>query len=148
MPRRRKREGDQELGVRAEINITSLVDVAFTLLVIFIITAPVLQGGVEVDVPRADVDAVTSAPDDPFYVTVQADGSVHVGDTPLSMDGFRESFPQLVRTAAPEIVYIRGDSAALYGSALPVIATVVRTAQEEGFRYALVAEPLPDGGGN
>ena len=47
MPRRRNRAGE-ELGVQAEINITNLVDVAFTLLVIFIITAPVLQGGVEI----------------------------------------------------------------------------------------------------
>ena len=47
---------DQDVGphgVKAEINVTSLVDVAFTLLIIFMITAPVLQGGVEVTVPKA-----------------------------------------------------------------------------------------------
>ena len=142
MPRRRTRQGDEELNVRAEINITSLVDVAFTLLVIFIITAPVLQGGVEVNVPRADVKAIT-AEDEPFFVTVQADGTVNVGETPVTMEDFRESFPQLVRAAEPEVVYIRGDSAALYGRALSVIATVVQAAREEGFRYALVAEPVP-----
>lgn len=143
MPRRRKRHGE-EMGLRAEINITSLVDVAFTLLVIFIITAPVLQGGVEVNVPEADVRAIT-AQEDPFFVTVGEDGTIHVAETPVTMEEFRESFPQLVRAASPEVVYIRGDSAALYGHALPVIATVVETAREEGFRYALVAEPLPPG---
>ena len=62
--RRRQRgatTGD-ELSVKAEINVTSLVDVAFTLLVIFIITAPILQGGVEVAVPRADVRRVGPGP--------------------------------------------------------------------------------------
>jgi len=145
MPRRRQRDTFDELSVRADINITSLVDVAFTLLVIFIITAPVLQGGVEVNVPRADVEAVT-AQREPFFVTVQSDGTVFVAETPVSIEDFRESFPQLVRTAEPEVVYIRGDSAALYGHTLPVIATVVRTAREEGFRYALVARPTPDQG--
>ena len=50
-----RRARRQDLPIRAEINVTSLVDVAFTLLVIFIITAPMLQGGVEIQVPEADV---------------------------------------------------------------------------------------------
>lgn len=57
MPRRRRVD---HLGVNAEINVTSLVDVAFTLLVIFIITAPIMQGGVEVQVPRAQAESITS----------------------------------------------------------------------------------------
>ena len=144
MPRRRTRAGDEELNVRAEINITSLVDVAFTLLVIFIITAPVLQGGVEVNVPQADVRAITSARNE-MIVTIQRDGTVNIADTPVPLQDFRESFPQLVRAATPEMVYIRGDSAALYGYALPVIATVAETAQEEGFSFGLVGEPIPPG---
>lgn len=144
MPRRRTRSGDEELNVRAEINITSLVDVAFTLLVIFIITAPVLQGGVEVNVPQADVRAITSAQNE-MIVTVERDGTVNVAETPVPLAEFRESFPQLVRAAQPEMVYIRGDSAALYGYALPVIATVAETAGEEGFSFGLVGEPIPPG---
>ena len=50
-----RRTRRQDLPIKAEINVTSLVDVAFTLLVIFIITAPMLQGGVEIQVPEADV---------------------------------------------------------------------------------------------
>lgn len=144
MPRRRTRASDEELNVRAEINITSLVDVAFTLLVIFIITAPVLQGGVEVNVPQADVRAITSARNE-MIVTVERDGTVNVAETPVPLSEFRESFPQLVRAAEPEMVYIRGDSSALYGNALPVIATIARTAQEEGFSFGLVGEPIPPG---
>ncbi|NIP57850.1 MAG: protein TolR [Gemmatimonadetes bacterium] len=142
MPRRRDREGDDELAVRAEINVTSLVDVAFTLLVIFIITAPILQGGIEVNIPRADVSAV-STPHEPFFVTVRADGTVYVGETGVSLEEFQEALPQLVRTAQPEMIYVRGDSAAIYGRALPVIATVFRVAREEGIGAALVAEPAP-----
>ena len=70
----RRLEGRQDLPLNAEINVTSLVDVAFTLLVIFIITAPILQGGVEVSVPRADVEALTTD-DQPFIVAIHPEWS-------------------------------------------------------------------------
>jgi biopolymer transport protein ExbD/biopolymer transport protein TolR len=137
-----RRHGRQDLPVNAEINVTSLVDVAFTLLVIFIITAPILQGGVEVSVPRADVSAINQQ-DQPFIITVDRSGTVFIGETPMSADDFDSAFPQLARAAAPDIIHIRADSLALYGSALRVIATVANVAREEGFRFALVAEVPP-----
>ena len=73
---RRRPEGGNALDFRAEINVTSLVDVAFTLLVIFIITAPALQGGVEVELPRANVRPVTTQ-EDPFIVS-RAAGRLHL----------------------------------------------------------------------
>ena len=60
LPNQRRR-GRNPHQVRAEINVTSLVDVAFTLLVIFIITAPVLQGGIEVNLPRGDVGYIEAS---------------------------------------------------------------------------------------
>ncbi|MGM0670389.1 MAG: ExbD/TolR family protein, partial [Gemmatimonadota bacterium] len=57
---RRGRKRREDHVVKADINITSLVDVAFTLLVIFIIIAPALQGGVEVEVPEAEVRPLTA----------------------------------------------------------------------------------------
>ncbi len=137
MSRRGRRGRDGLESVR--IDVTSLVDVAFTLLVIFIITAPIMQGGVEVDVPRADVGAIRAA-DDPFYVTVHRDGSISVADTPIDADKFADAFPQLLRAARPDVVYVRGDSLAYWGPVLRVIASV---AQTEGITFALVAEPMP-----
>ena len=127
----------QDLPLKADINVTSLVDVAFTLLVIFIITMPILQGGVEVAVPRADVQAITSD-DRPFFVTIERDGTIHMADTEVSREAFISGFPQLLRASDTEIVYVRGDSLAAYADVLAVIATV---AQTEGIRFALVAEP-------
>ena len=78
----RQREGGVrksrvDLPLNAEINVTSLVDVAFTLLIIFIITAPILQGGIEVAVPRADVQAL-SAQEQPIFVTVLRLSLIHI----------------------------------------------------------------------
>ena len=140
MSRGGRRTRRQDLPIRAEINVTSLVDVAFTLLVIFIITAPMLQGGVEVQVPEAEVAPLTHQ-DDPITITIDRDGRVFLGETEVPADAIATALPQLLRAAQAEMVYIRGDSLANYGAVMTVIATV---AQVEGISYGLVADPLPD----
>ena len=135
----RRRKSREDLPVRAEINVTSLVDVAFTLLVIFIIIAPALQGGVEIEVPQADVSAIT-ADEDAFYVTVDRDDRVYIAGSEVSLEAFESSLPQLMRAAGTQMVYIQADSMANYGPVLRVIATVAKT---EGITFALVGEPLP-----
>jgi biopolymer transport protein ExbD len=134
MPRGRGNRGD--LPLDASINVTSLVDVAFTLLVIFIITAPILQGGVEVAVPRADVQPLT-AQDDPFFVSVMPDGRIFVEETEWTIQEFTEGLPGLLSAGGIEMVYIRGDSTATYGPMLQVIGTVAKS----GVKFGLVGEP-------
>lgn len=131
---RGRRRGD--LPVNADINVTSLVDVAFTLLVIFIITAPILQGGIEVSVPKADVTALT-AEDHPFFVTVTRDGTVYIEESATTAEDFEASFPQLAAAGSLERVYIRGDSLADWGPVLKVMATVAKS----GVDWSVVGEP-------
>ena len=135
MRRGRRLRGD-DLPVRADINVTSLVDVAFVLLVIFIITAPILQGGIEVNIPRGDIKPLPSALE-PFFVTLQPDGMVFVEQSGLTLQQFEESFPEVARAGTFERVYIRGDSLASVGALMSVIATVYGT----GKPFALVADP-------
>ena len=132
-----RRTRRQDLPVKAEINVTSLVDVAFTLLVIFMITAPMLQGGVEIDVPEADV-APISAETEPIYVTVKEDGRVFLAETEVPAEDLRTSLPQLLRAAGARTVYIRGDARAPYEDVLGIIATVSHV---EGITFSLVADP-------
>lgn len=139
MSGRGRRTRGQDLPINAEINVTSLVDVAFTLLVIFIIIAPALQGGVEIEVPRADVSAITAA-EDAFYVTIDREDRIYIAGTEVSLEAFENSLPQLMRAAGTQMVYIQADSLSNYGPVLRVIATVAKT---EGITFALVGEPLP-----
>jgi len=132
----RRGRARSDLPVNAEINVTSLVDVAFTLLVIFIITAPILQGGIEVAVPRADVQALT-AQDKPFFVTVRADGRIFMEETEVSLDDLASSLPQLLAVGNIERVYIRADSLAYYGPVLQTMAIALTS----GVPWSLVAEP-------
>ena len=84
MPRRRQARTS---GLSAEINVTSLVDVAFTLLVIFIITAPVMQGGVEVSIPKAQTESI-SAPEG-VVVTITRDRRIFIGEAQAQWPEFR-----------------------------------------------------------
>ena len=140
MNRASRRTRRQDLPIKAEINVTSLVDVAFTLLIIFIITAPMLQGGVEVQVPEAEVSPLTSQ-DKPFIVTIDREGRVFIAETEVGKEEFRTAFPQMLRAAQADMVYIKGDSAANYGWVFGVIATV---ANVEGIKFGLIADPVID----
>ena len=131
MRHRRRLRGD-DLPVRAEINVTSLVDIAFVLLIIFVITAPILTGGVEVNLPTGDVRPLASE-DKPFFVTVRRDGTVFVEQTAMSMADFQKSFPQLAATDAFEKVFIRGDSLTSYGAIMHVVTTVATTGKQFAF---------------
>ncbi len=122
------------LPVQAEINVTSLVDVAFTLLVIFIITAPVLQGGVEVNVPEGRA-GVIEATDDLIIVSVTASDSVFFGTTYVPRKDVAPFLARLIREADRKAVYVKGDTLAAYGRVYDVISAVV---EQEGAELFLI----------
>ena len=139
MMRIRQRRGDgDELSVKAEINVTSLVDVAFTLLVIFMITAPILQGGVEVTVPQAPAAPLQVA--EGIVVTVDREGVIYVDDTEVTREEFAATIGTLVERSGGGTVYVKGDTDVSYGAVLWVVGTL-REAEIEA--VSLVAEPEP-----
>lgn len=119
MPRRR---GRGALEISAEINVTSLVDVVLTLLVIFMITAPMLQGGVEVSVPRARTESVPSS--EGVVVTVDRQGAVFIGDAPVRWEEFERRFPEAVRAKGARSVYLRADQGVPYGRVVQVLGAM------------------------
>jgi biopolymer transport protein TolR len=139
----RRRGGSRsraDLPINAEINVTSLVDVAFTLLVIFIITAPILQGGIEVSIPRADVPPLTSQ-ESPFFITVMRDGQVYMEESPVSLQDLESGLTQILAAGNIERVFIRADSLAPYGPVLKTMAIAVNA----GVDWSVVAEPWVEG---
>ena len=128
--------GHGELPLNADINVTSLVDVAFVLLIIFMITAPIMQGGVDVRLPRAEARPLE--PKSGLVVTVDREGHIFIDQAPLSYEDFRGTFPAFVRTKRPTGVYLRADSRVPYGDVVQVLA-VIRAAGVND--VGLVAEP-------
>jgi biopolymer transport protein ExbD/biopolymer transport protein TolR len=132
--------GHGELPLNADINVTSLVDVAFVLLIIFMITAPIMQGGVDVRLPRADVRPIE--PKSGLVVTVDRTGRVFLDQSSLSYDDFRATFPAFVRSRHPTGIYLRADGRVPYASVVQVLA-VIRAAGVSD--VGLVAEPETTG---
>ncbi|HXF95516.1 MAG TPA: biopolymer transporter ExbD [Gemmatimonadales bacterium] len=128
--------GHGELPLNADINVTSLVDVAFVLLIIFMITAPIMQGGVDVRLPRAQARPLD--PREGLVVSVDQAGRIYLDQTGLSYEDFRATFPAFVRTKRPAGVYLRADGRVRYATVVQVLA-VMRAAGVAD--VGLVAEP-------
>ena len=114
--------GRGSVPVSDYINVTSLVDVAFVLLIIFMITAPMLQGGVDVQLPRAAARPLSVK--EGLIVTVDRSGRVFVDKNGLSFEEFRASFRAILARRKPSGVYLRGDQRANYGDVVRVLAVI------------------------
>ena len=106
----------------ADVNVTSLVDIAFVLLIIFMITAPMMQGGVDVDLPRAEARPLPTK--EGIVVSIDRQGRVFIDETPVSLSDFRLTFRSLVAARKPSGVYLRADSRVPYGEVVQVLATI------------------------
>ena len=122
------------LPFKADINVTSLVDVAFVLLIIFMITAPIMQGGVDVDLPKADARPV--AANEGLVITIDRQGRIYLDDTEVSYDDFRVTFPALVQRTNTSSVFLRADRTVPFGRVVRVMA-VLRNA---GVKTSVIAE--------
>lgn len=132
------RSDRDDFPLNADVNVTSLVDVMLVLLIIFMLAAPLMQGGVEVQLPRAEARPI--APGEGLTVTVDAGGTVVVDETRVRYEDFRVTFNALVATRHPSAVYLRADARAPYGSVVKVLAAI----RASGIRnVGLVAEDEP-----
>lgn len=129
------------MDLNAEINVTSLVDVALTLLIIFIITAPVMQGGVEVRVPKAESESL-SAPEG-VIVSITRDRKLYIGEAEATWVEFRQALTDVVREEQAGNIYLRADAEVPYGEVLRVLGAM--KALDIG-AVGLVAEPDLEGG--
>ncbi len=131
--------GRGELPLEAGINVTSLVDVAFVLLIIFMITAPIMQGGVDVQLPRTDAQPIQ--PKQGLIVTIDRDGVIFIDEDPLTYEEFRGSFKAIVESRGANGVYLRGDKRAWWEHVARVMA-VIRSAGVENLGVVTEAEEL------
>lgn len=121
------------------INVTPMVDVMLVLLVIFMVTAPLLTVGVEVDLPDTAATPVQGQ-DEPLAVTIDAAGTVYLQDTAVTIENLPARLAA-VADAKPELrVFVRGDAGVAYGKVMEVVGIVDAAGLR---RIALETEPLP-----
>src|SRR5688572_26143113 len=119
MARRRER-----MQLNAEINVVSLIDVMMLLMVIFMITAPMMQGGVDVALPTGEARPLE--PKSGLVVTVDRAGRIFVDGAALSYGEFRGAFKALAERKGKQGVYLQADSLAAYGHVARVLAVMQR----------------------
>lgn len=133
-----KRGRRQRRGLNSEINVTPFVDVMLVLLIVFMITAPLLATGIDVDLPDAKAQALPQSREDVLSITIKADGTLFLQEEEISMDDLLPKLRAIVESGYNERVYVRGDRNILLGDGVKVLAIV----QAAGFNYAaLVTDP-------
>ena len=134
MAHRRRKE---RTPLNAEINVVSLIDVMMLLMVIFMITAPIMQGGVDVRLPTADAKPLESKSG--MVVTVNRQGQIFVDESQMSFEAFRASFKALAGKRGSQGVYLRADEGVNYGAVVRVLSVMRQAGVGD---IGLVAEPL------
>lgn len=109
--------GDQG-GVKSDINVTPLVDVMLVLLIIMMIVAPMLQKGVNVRLPEAANSSEKPETQDQTVLGIQADRSLYVNSTLVSMGDLRRKMEEALETKTQRIVFIKADIDAPYGTVM------------------------------
>ena len=121
----------------ADINITPLVDVVLVLLVIFMITAPVLQSGIEVNVPKTRT--VKEITEQRMVVTIDHDQQIFLGDQPVNIHELPQRLQQAGGDPSRQVIYLRADQTVPFGA----FASVMDAVKQAGItNVSIVTQPL------
>jgi len=123
----------------SEINIVPFVDVMLVLLVIFMITAPILQSGIEVNLPKTKT--VKEISEVRLVITIDRAQRVYLGDTPVNIHELGQRVRGQMRDPQHQAVFLRCDETVPFGS----FATVVDTLRQSGIQnISVVTQPLSE----
>ena len=124
--------------VAADLNLTNLIDVIFALLIIFMITAPMMTQGVQVDLPKAEAENVETD-EDVIQVSVTSKNEIYINDDMIPLNRFATKFANEFAGRLDVPVYINADADVPYGIVIRVIAMV----QKAGVvKLGFLTEPL------
>ncbi len=130
-------QGPDRYSAMSEINVTPLVDIMLVLLIIFMVAAPLMTQGVEVDLPDADSKALPSDKE-PLVVSVSPDGTPHIEQKPVDIAELAAKILAIKKNNPNLPVYVRGDHQASYGSVMKVMAQLQKAGVSQ---LGLVTEP-------
>ncbi|MGF1622741.1 MAG: ExbD/TolR family protein [Rhodomicrobiaceae bacterium] len=131
-------DGD-DLPPMAEINVTPFVDVMLVLLIIFMVTAPLMLGGVHVDMPKTSA-ARSNPPQKPLVVSMSAEADLYIRDEQVTRATLVPRLAELYKSEKDSVVYVKADRAIPYGSVMELLGEIAGS----GFsRISLLSEREP-----
>jgi biopolymer transport protein TolR len=122
----------------SEINVVPLVDVVLVLLIIFMITAPLLYRGIDIQLPTSETNTIE--PTERLVVTVEKDGAVYLNKEKVPVSGLEAAFATARARNSQVSVYLRADAGVPYGLVVGVMDAVKRAGISQ---LGMVTEPLP-----
>ncbi len=126
----------------SDINITPLVDVVLVLLIIFMVTAPVLQSGIEVAVPKTKT--VKEITEERMVISIDKSQRVFLGNDPVNINQIGATLRQKVRDPQHQSIFVRADE----NIPLGVFATVMDAVKQSGIaNVSIVTQPLEEHAG-
>ncbi len=123
----------------SEINVTPLVDVMLVLLIIFMVTAPMLQQGVNVNLPQAAAKAMRTKSQRKVVVTIDGANRIFIGKQPVKFNALRKKLAAIFKERKEKELYFRADKGVSYGLVVKVIAEIKNSGIE---KLGMVTEPL------
>ncbi len=124
----------------SEINVTPFVDVMLVLLIIFMVTAPLLTVGVQVDLPETSADSLPEE-SEPLTLTINSKGEVFIQETKIEFDNLIKKILAVSNNRTDTRIYVRGDKTINYGRVLEVMGKL----SGSGFtKVALISEPFKE----
>ena len=123
----------------AEINVTPLVDVMLVLLIVFMVSAPLMQQGIQVDLPKAGGGTLNES-QDPIVISVNKRREIAFNGTTIEGDSLRTRLEAIVRVKPDVQILIQGDQGVPYGAIAQVMGEVKRAKVQ---RVGLVTESAP-----
>ena len=130
---------NRDRGTMSQINVTPLVDVMLVLLVIFMVTAPMMQQGVQVNLPKAETKALT-APEESVVVSIEKSGSVYINSAQIPAGELRAKHSEMFASRSKKEVFLKADKDVTYGEVVKTMAEIKGAGIE---RLGMVTEPAP-----
>jgi biopolymer transport protein TolR len=116
-------DSPQRGALASQINVTPLVDVMLVLLIIFMVTAPIIQQGVEVNLPKVKAQALPGK-EEQFIVSITRNRELYLNDTPITPDQLSDKLRAISTERPDRQVFLRADDAVPYGEVVRTMAAI------------------------
>ncbi len=123
----------------SNINVTPLVDVMLVLLIVFMITAPMLTVGVQVDLPQTKANQLNSDAD-PLIITMNKNREIFIQDTVVSTEDLIPRLKAISKVNSKTRIFVRGDNLLQYGEVIGIMGKI----QSAGYEKVALVAKLPD----
>lgn len=122
---RRNRKTDPSIC----INVAPLVDVMLVLIIIFMITAPMLNVGVQVDLPKTQASTLNETKNPPLIISINKDSEIFVEESKIELNDLIKKLPYILENSKSDTIYIRGDKDLNYGTIMEIMGIIASSGE-------------------